>query len=68
MNKYAAQSRASQRARRQRRMCDDKVGFDSPEAARQTGQEFYRCKHCKRYHRTGQLASLLALTRRLAPR
>ena len=66
MNKYAAQSRAAQGERRKRRMCGDKEAFPTPGAARQKGQDFYRCKHCGLYHRTGQLAGTLAIVRNAA--
>ncbi len=64
-NKYRAQSKAAQRARRKIRMCERKVGFLNAAAARQPGQDIYKCRHCELWHRTGQLASLLALTRRV---
>jgi Zn-finger protein len=66
-NKYRAQSRAAQAERRKFRMCDRKVGYATPDEARQRGQDIYQCKHCHLWHRTGQLASLLALTRKLSP-
>lgn len=65
MNKFLAQSRSAQAARRKVRMCERKVGYSSAEAARQKGQDVYQCKHCGLWHRTGQLAALLALTRRI---
>ncbi len=65
MNKFRAQSNAAQAARRKFRMCERKVGFPTAEAPRQPGQDIYRCKYCGQWHRTGQLAALLAMARRV---
>jgi len=67
MNKYLAESRASQRARRKRRMCDDKVRYPTAEAARQKGQDIYFCKHCRHWHRSGAVAQLAARLMRRFP-
>jgi hypothetical protein len=60
MNKYLAQARQAQRARKQRRMCGDKRRFSSAAAAAQKGQRVYECPHCQGWHRSGQEATLLA--------
>lgn len=65
MNKYASQSRKAQRSRIRARSCENKKAFESADEARQKGQDIYKCRHCGKWHRTGQLASLLALTRRI---
>lgn len=63
MNKYAAQSKASQRQRRMRRACADKKRYDTEEAAFQKGQASYKCRHCDGWHRTGQIATLAAIVK-----
>ena len=65
MNKYAEASRASQAARRQWRGCDRKVTFGTAEAAREGGQDIYRCKYCGNWHRT---CAAIALAANLAKR
>lgn len=60
MNKYKAQSRASQNARRMDKMCLSKRGYETQEAATQKGQGNYHCPNCGKWHRTGQLSKLVA--------
>jgi hypothetical protein len=64
MNKYAEQARAAQRARKMRRMCGDKRRFATAAVAQQKGQRIYQCPHCHGWHRSGQLATLVAEVRR----
>lgn len=64
MNKYEQQSREAQARRRAERMCTSKRRYDSEAAAYQKGQRSYHCPHCKGWHRSGALASLVAKVRK----
>ncbi len=63
-NKYRPASREALEAAQRQRGCESKVAYPTPEAAFQKGQEFYLCKYCGKYHRSGKLAKLIAETRR----
>lgn len=45
-------------------MCGEKRRYETEEAAFQKGQRSYHCPHCKGWHRSGQLAKLIAQVRR----
>lgn len=64
MNKYQQFSKAAQKQRKKDRMCLSKTRYESAEAAFQKGQQSYQCPHCQRWHRTGQLASLISQVKR----
>ena len=64
MNKYKNFSNKAKKERRKTKMCDRKVSYETPEEAYQKGQEYYLCPYCKKYHRSGKFAKLLATVRR----
>ncbi len=66
MNKYRAESRKAQKARRQERMCERKAAYETREEAYQKGQESYHCPYCGKWHRSGSVAKLAAMLRRKA--
>lgn len=53
MNKYIKEARSARAEGKRRRMCTDKVAFDSAEDAFQKNQRSYKCPHCKKWHRSG---------------
>lgn len=59
-NKYKRQARAARRDWQRWRMCDRKRRYDTEAEAQQKGQRTYRCPICKKWHRSGQEAELLA--------
>jgi len=61
VNKYKAQSRKAQKARKINAMCLNKRRFDCEADAYQKGQRAYECPHCKGWHRSGQLAELVSI-------
>lgn len=65
MNKYQQQAEEARRARQVARMCGDKKRFDSEQAAEQKGQRVYQCPHCHGWHRSGKLAELVSLVKKV---
>lgn len=68
MNKYKAAARQSQKHRRLVKMCLGKTRYETEAEAIQKGQRHYACPHCKGWHRSGQLAELIAACRKRSPR
>lgn len=60
MNRYKKLQKKAQKLRAKKKMCTDKVTYDSEEEAFQKGQIVYKCKYCNKYHRSGQFASFIA--------
>ena len=63
-NKYKHFSHAAQRERRKWQACLRKRAYDTEENAHQSGQVHYRCSYCGKWHRSGQLTTLIATIRR----
>lgn len=59
MNKYKSQSKAIRKEKAKIRMCDDKKAYDTEEESVQKGQRNYLCKHCGKWHRSGNFAALV---------
>lgn len=57
-NKYRAQSKVAQLARRRYKACESKKPFPNREAAQQHGNDVYLCRFCGQWHRTGSIAQL----------
>ena len=64
MNKYKHFSKLAQKRRRHERTCERKKAYPTEQAAYQKGQEVYKCPYCHLWHRSGQLARLIAQVRR----
>lgn len=54
MNKYKKEQRKAQKERSKNKMCIDKKSFEDKEEAQQNGMIVYKCKFCKKYHRSSQ--------------
>jgi hypothetical protein len=70
-NKYDKQSKAAQRKARKahgKSVCEKKKSYETREEAHQKGQEVYKCKFCKKWHRSGSLISLLSKAKKKAER
>lgn len=63
MNKYINLSRLARRSRAIERGCLNKVTFETEESAYQKGQQYYRCKNCGKWHRSGKLSKFIARIR-----
>lgn len=61
-NKYKGMSQVA--AYRRWRACDRKVAYNTEEEAFQKGQAVYRCRYCGKFHRSGSLATLVAVVGR----
>jgi len=64
MNKYKKQSGLARMFRKIAKMCLNKKAFETEEEAFQSGQRIYKCKHCGKWHRSGQLATFIAEIKR----
>lgn len=53
----------SEKALRRFKKCERKRAYPTKEAAYQKGQESYLCGYCNKWHRSGALASLVAIVR-----
>lgn len=51
-------------ALRKWKTCTRKRAYPTREAAFQKGQEVYRCRYCRQFHRSGSLSKLVALVRK----
>lgn len=60
MNKYKDKSRLARLLRKIAKMCLNKKAFETEEEAFQQGQRIYQCKHCGKWHRSGQMATFIA--------
>jgi hypothetical protein len=70
-NKYDKESKKAQRKARKahgKSVCEKKKAYETREEAHQKGQEVYKCKFCKKWHRSGSLINLLAKTKKRAER
>jgi hypothetical protein len=59
-NKYRAESRESQAARKRERSCTRKASFASKAEAFQKGQRSYKCRFCGLWHRSGAFAKFVS--------
>lgn len=60
MNKYKHLSKKAQQLRSKMKMCLTKRSYETKEEAYQKGQRIYQCKHCGKWHRSGQFAKFLS--------
>lgn len=58
-DKYKKLKKKAQKNRAKKRMCLDKKQYDNEQDAFQKGQIFYKCPHCKKYHRSGKINTLI---------
>ncbi len=59
MNKYKHLSDEARKLRSKIKMCLSKRSYETKEEAYQKGQEIYKCKHCGKWHRSGQLSRFM---------
>jgi hypothetical protein len=64
MNKYSEFSEQAQEKRRRQRSCTYKVAYDNESDAYQKGQRYYKCDYCGKFHRTGQLGTIISEIRK----
>ncbi len=58
-DKYKNLKRKAQKLRSKNKMCLDKKAFETKEDAFQKGQSSYQCKHCGKWHRSGQMTEFI---------
>jgi hypothetical protein len=59
MNKYKQLSEEARALRSKVKMCLSKRAYNTKEAAMQKSQRVYQCKHCGKWHRSGQFAKFV---------
>lgn len=65
MNKYKLASIAAQARRRKWQACDRKRKYKTAvEARHSTNQEVYKCRYCSFFHRSGQIETIIGVSRK----
>lgn len=58
-DKYKNLKRKAQKLRVKKKMCLDKEQFETEAEAYQKRQKSYKCKHCGKWHRSGQMTKFI---------
>lgn len=58
-DKYKNLKRKAQKLRAKKKMCLDKKQFETEQYAYHKGQKSYKCKHCNKWHRSGQMTKFI---------
>ncbi len=61
MNKYNHLAKEARKLRSKIKMCLSKKSYATKEEAWQKGQTIYQCRHCQKWHRSGQFTQFVQL-------